>query len=244
MNISRKFKDMMPTAYIRVLYFLGLVLASPFLSAADIARLDFLGFSRDGAHLVFEQYGDGFNAPYSELYFIEVAGNRWAHKPLLSAADENGASLAQLRQRNRQAARDLFAELEISGSRHGQHLVSQSLHNLSADPHQVRFTPALPPTDENYTAYSLVLTEQDAGSDCGTAGSARMFTLRLRNEDSDSETILQQDRRLPSSRGCVLGYRIQDMYLYEQSVAVFLNIFLPGLEGQSMRYLVVTGTLP
>jgi predicted secreted protein len=213
-------------------------------AANDIAILDFIGFSRDGSHVVFEQYGAGFNAPYSEVYFIEVAANRWAHKPLLAAADENGASLAQLRQQNRQAARALFSEFDISGSRQGTQLIAHSLHNLSANPHEVRFTPEIPLTDTAYSIYRLNLEEYDAGVACGSAGQGRMFSLKLTHENSDITTLLQQDRRLPSSRGCVLGYRIQDVYFYQNALAVFINIFLPAVEGQNMRYLLVTGMLP
>ncbi|EIJ42603.1 putative secreted protein [Beggiatoa alba B18LD] len=61
-------------------------------------------------------------------------------------------------------------------------------------------------------------------------------------EDTTGLVILQADKKIPETRGCPLAYRIQDVYIYNgEYIAVFINIFSPGFEGQNMRYIVVTG---
>lgn len=215
--------------------------------AGDVANLDFLGFSKDGKYLAFEQYGitDGEGAPYSELYFIEVAANKWAAKPLILNGDEDQASgLVELRQQNRAQGKELFDKFGIPGGDSGTHLVAHNLHDLGVDLHHVRFTPGYPIGQGVYISYELTLEERAANSECFGFGQARIFTLTLTNQDSREDTVLQHDRKLPSSRGCAFGYRIQDVYLHsDKYLAVILNLFTPGYEGRNVRYLAVTGLL-
>ena len=46
---------------------------------------------------------------------------------------------------------------------------------------------------------------------------------------------------LPESRNCPHTYSIQNVYVYENRVAVFLNVYTTGFEGPDMRFLAVTG---
>jgi predicted secreted protein len=56
--------------------------------------------------------------------------------------------------------------------------------------------------------------------------------------------ILQKDADvLPKSRQCPYGYKIERVYVYQNKIAVFLNVFGQGFEGPDMRYLVVTGEI-
>ncbi len=68
-------------------------------SAADYAHFHFIGFSKNGNYLAFEEYGinDSLedSSPYSVIYIINVKENRWAIKPFksngnVSPYDENG----------------------------------------------------------------------------------------------------------------------------------------------------------
>src|SRR5215207_8757888 len=51
--------------------------------AGDYANIHFIGFSRDGKYLAFEQYGtaDGSGFPYADLYLLDVEKNVFAAKP-------------------------------------------------------------------------------------------------------------------------------------------------------------------
>lgn len=56
--------------------------------------------------------------------------------------------------------------------------------------------------------------------------------------------ILQKDTDvLPKSRSCPVGYKIEQVYIYQNKIAVFLNVFSQGFEGPDMRYMVVTGEI-
>ncbi len=79
---------------------------------------------------------------------------------------------------------------------------------------------------------------------------ASIFTLKLIEVDNSGfgekrkTFILQQDKKLPRSRGYVLGYGIQSVYVFKKHVAVFLSYSVPGFEGADVRQMVVTGILP
>jgi hypothetical protein len=77
-------------------------------------------------------------------------------------------------------------------------------------------------------------------------GSPKMFKLTLSYNEGQTQ-VLQEDKRLPPTRGCPLNYRIQDVYMYEyekkQYIAILLNVISAGFEGQDMRYLAVTALI-
>jgi hypothetical protein len=57
--------------------------------------------------------------------------------------------------------------------------------------------------------------------------------------------ILQKDGdKLPKTREDALGYKIEQVYLYQGRIAVFINVFAYGFEEAAMSYMVVTGKLP
>lgn len=57
--------------------------------------------------------------------------------------------------------------------------------------------------------------------------------------------ILQKDGdKLPKTREQALGYKIEQVYLYQGRIAVFINVFAYGFEEAAMSYMVVTGKLP
>ena len=57
-----------------------LLISVVFASAGDYANLNFIGFSKDGRYLAFEEYGiqDGSGWAYSKFYFVDVAKNAYA----------------------------------------------------------------------------------------------------------------------------------------------------------------------
>ena len=48
-------------------------------AAAEYSTPNSLGFTRDGNHFVFEEYGstDGLGAPYVNLYAIDIVRDKW-----------------------------------------------------------------------------------------------------------------------------------------------------------------------
>jgi predicted secreted protein len=123
-------------------------------------------------------------------------------------------------------------------------LVSKRFNDIGANAKQVRFSVGTPLANMPNIKYKLNLQEQDSNLSCGEVGKAKMLHLTLINEGTKKTKTLQKDNSLPEELGCPLRYRIQDVYVYhEEFVVVFLNLFQAGFEGDSMRYMVVTGTL-
>jgi predicted secreted protein len=103
--------------------------------------------------------------------------------------------------------------------------------------------PNLDNTDEFYEL-TLIPTPAKRVEGCSDV---YKFELTLLNNTEHREPrlqILQKDGdRLPKSRDCPFRYRIERVYVYIDTVAVFLNMFNPGEETPDMRYLVVTGII-
>lgn len=215
--------------------------------AGDAAGLSVLGFSKDGRYLAFEQFGveDGSGQPYAEFTFIDVPGNAYAASRV-SIDPEKFADkpLEEATHHAREQAQPALKKLHLDTPESGTRVIYHPLTDISADPHQVRFTPQSPLGGQGHDQYELRLEEADAGQDCAGLGSAKLMTLRVKNIHSGQAKILQQDKRLPASRGCVMRYRIQEVYVYQNQVAVFVNLFSPGFEGENLRFMAVTGTLP
>ena len=89
----------------RFLFAAAALFAAAGLRAGDLAELNFVGFSEDGARFAYEQFGvqDGSGFGYSQIYFVDAAKNAWAGPPV-AVEDEKGESLEAVRARARKAA--------------------------------------------------------------------------------------------------------------------------------------------
>ncbi|MFQ5632651.1 MAG: DUF2259 domain-containing protein, partial [bacterium] len=168
--------------------------------------------------------------------------NDFAARPLkLRGKEFDGSTLAGLQAQATNAMAEQLQTLQIDESNHGQTLINHPLSDLTTDGCHVRFTifPGILPAPSGYQ-YDLYLEQQSAGKKCFELD-AKIFALKLKQ--AKKTKILQQDKRLPASRGCVYKYRIERVVLYENKIAVFLNLFKPGFEGPDVRHMVVTGSL-
>jgi predicted secreted protein len=111
---------------------------------------------------------------------------------------------------------------------------------------KVVFNPNLDPYNQNTEEFyelSLIPTLIKTG-DCSDG---YKFELTLKDNTGHRNhkiQILQKDSDiLPKARNCPFGYKIEQVYIYEGKIAVFLNVFSQGFEGPDMRYLVVTGKI-
>lgn len=230
------------------IFLLGLLSWSVF--AGDAATLNFLGFSKEGKYLAFEQYGvtDGAGAPYVEIFFVDAPKNIYVAKPIKT--DDSKVSsdmlLAAVRKNTLKAAESKLKELEIDpqAENYGERVVARSPHELNAEAKRARFSVPIALGGTATAIYELRLETTKTDTDCEGVGKAEMLTLKLVYPDGKTVQTLQKDKSLPSSRGCPFSYRIQDVYFYnKQYIAVFLSMLLPGFEGQNMRYLVITGKI-
>lgn len=91
-------------------------------------------------------------------------------------------------------------------------------------------------------------TAPEAG--CGMAGSGVRSGLRLSLTFEDgvqrAPIVLQDDARVPRSRGCALGYSIEQVIVHEGALVVIVAYETDPFEGvgESIGYIAITGAYP
>ncbi len=219
--------------------------------AGDYASREIIGFSPDGTYFAFEQYGvqDGSGFPYSDIFLIDTRKDEWMKGyPIRTLIEDESVSLSQLRTRTAREVAAVRGNFRLNEP--GDHLASNPLAELSADPHRVvvnaahRFTPPV----ERPVTFELAEFEL-ASESCSqyAAGPFKGFELTLRPESGDAITM-HRDSRIPESRGCPLGYAIADILSHESdgriTYAVLLHVQTLGFEGPDSRFMAVTRQLP
>jgi predicted secreted protein DUF2259 len=96
---------------------------------------------------------------------------------------------------------------------------------------------------EEFYELSLIPSGIKTG-DCSEGYKFEMTLKDNTNHRDHKLQILQKDGDvLPKARNCPFGYKIEQVYIYEGKIAVFINVFSQGFEGPDMRYMVVTGKI-
>ena len=246
-----------------LLMVLCILVATPAnLWAGDFSTLNFIGFSKDGKYLAFEEYGtgDASGFPYANVYFVDVEKNTFVGKPFeVMFENEKATEAAAIRNVEAQAARRMRT-LKIVRGNTGKLLLAHFLTDVTYDaltdnsddsaPQKVRFEiDAYPDGQDKFYELSLnhiPVKPQGCDDDSGVY-SFNLLDLKLdyyyAKEKAEPSRILQKDDALPMRRGCALNYRIERVYYYKDKIAVFLNVYYRGFEGPDMRYMVVTGNL-
>jgi predicted secreted protein len=226
--------------------------------AGDYANLNFIGFSTDGKYLAFEEYGisDGAGFPYSNIYFINVEKNSYAAPPVLKTVkepiNENAIPTENaIRLAAKKAAAANLKKFKIVQGNAGKMVVARLLTDLNvgsvgqnneSNNQVIEFTDY---RDSSYyeREYALLLkTSEIKTKNCEYSSDAVLkLDLTLKDTKAETEKILQSDKTLPESRGCPLAYSIQNVYVYQDRIAVFVNIYMMGFEGPDMRFMTVTG---
>ena len=234
----------------------GLIASSAF--AGDASTALPVGFSQDGRYFSYIEFGtqDGSGYPYAMVKFLDVDDNSYSASPVSVIEDSESGHLArtvpQVRRYALLKSRKALAKLKISKGHLAEILASRKLTDLSAtDAGKIQFSrwPIIPGLVS--PKYEVQLTEKPAvqtgAAKCFFEENPVMLKLSVKNLDSGKEIVLQDDDKLPSSRGCVIGYRIQDVIAREDDaskVVVLLNVFTYGFEGADSRTMAVSGILP
>lgn len=224
----------------RFLFAAAMVCAASVLRAGDAAELNFIGFSGDGAHFAYEQFGvqDGSGFGYSHIFFVDAAKNAWARPPQ-GVEDEKGDPLEAVRARARKAADESLRKFGIETGNTGDHLVSHPVTDLGVEDRRAKFRLLSGPE-----AYEIRLEETPVKNEvCEDRGRPEaLLTVTL--EGGPSARVLQKDATLPRHWGtCPGGYRVQDVYVFKNTLAVFLNVYTAGFEGPDMRYMALGAPL-
>ena len=224
------------------------------LSAGDTSRLHIIGFSDNGAYFAYERYGieEGSLDAYSEVFIIDVAKNMYALPPLRIKGSIDTTHLTEIREQNIQAAARFLESFKIDRRIKGELVVYHPYTDLTYQDTRQYFSTAddsvrfLDPTDFRLTGehpeYTLLLKHFPDKRICPIWEEPAQLMELILKSGAGSKT-LQKDAHLPGSRGCVLCYRIERVYVYKDRIVVFLAATLPGFEGFSIRHVVVSGTL-
>ncbi|WP_306257683.1 DUF2259 domain-containing protein [Pararhizobium sp. IMCC21322] len=237
MSSTRLFKHL-------IAVFAGLMVSEA--SAADLAELGSTGFSDDGAYFAFEQYGiqDGSGFAYASITIVDVKTDSWVSgTPIDVVLQEDSSSPNQARASAQQKASALLSQYGVKSS-NGVLVAHNPSSEVSADPKNVRFIP-VKSTMASGTPFEVQLDtfELSAGDNCAVFGTTYGFRLLL--AVPGSVKILHEDTRIPTSRGCPLDYRIDQVYAHRLpggriALAIMLVMNTPGFEGPDGNYLAFT----
>lgn len=218
---------------------------------ADVAQESLIGFSPDGRYFAFEEYGiqDGSGFPYSNLYIVDLIKDVWvADSPYSKLLKIDLAPLKAARAVTRLKAKPSLLDLDINMP--GTVLYARGLGELRSPDISITVNipnPSHPLTGEPQHTFVLSLTNEDlAGkSDCPD----RPVGFRLVQNLDGFNTELHRDSNIPSSRGCVIDYRISRIIApsipTKANFAVALiSVFRYGFEGTDRRFIAVPVPLP
>ncbi|MCO5065863.1 MAG: DUF2259 domain-containing protein [Rhizobiaceae bacterium] len=220
--------------------------------AGDAASLEILGFSKDGKIFAFEEYGvqDGSGFPYANRFYIDTATDTYLpDTPVRVRIDDENTSVATARAQAAERGAKIIDDEELNENR-GYTAASNSITELSADPHQFVFLPrpVFPPIDEQI---ALKLEEIDfpPAKNCFDAERMEGFRLlKLAPDQPGVSTTLNDDKEVPESRGCPTGYMLGAVQTFYPTggdgvLAVLIAVERQGFEGPDHRWIAITGKL-
>lgn len=218
--------------------------------AGDVATLNVLGFSADGAIFAFEEYGiqDGSGFPYANRFYVETASDGFvAGTPIRVRIDDEEATLEAAREEAAAQGAKVIGDAELAanpGFAAGRNAVTE----FSADPYMMRVgpRPVFPPIDEELE-FRLTSIEAKTPESCAGMAEVKGFRLERISDGGAAETV-HEDRSVPASRGCPLDYSIAGIQTFfpesgQAIFAVLVAIRRLGFEGPDFRFLAVTGRI-
>lgn len=222
------------------------LLATPAL-AGDAAALNILGFSADGKVFAFEEYGiqDGSGFPYANRFYIDTASDSFLPgAPVRARLDSENATIAQAREK---AAAEGEKIMPAGALERGFTAAANAITELSADPKKIIALPQpVFPTIDKPVEIRLEEFDMAPARDCAMFEQTKGFRLlRIDPETGAQIAILHEDKRLPESRGCPLGYSLGGLQTDMRNGVMTLMIAMRtgGFEGPDHRWLAVAGKL-
>jgi predicted secreted protein len=219
---------------------LGLVLGT---QGANADELKALGFSPDGRYFAFEQGGPSDSATYSVTTVIEVDTGRPLKGSQTTYSDEERKQLAKIRA----ATAKQIKRLKISP----RDFMTISVRGINVEPFEEASIKsfALPSGWFGPETWLVLRQFKLVTQRCKDTNESPIgFALAL--ERKDSPTVqLSHDTAIPASRGCPTRYRVADVHVRRltdgaAALAVMVEDFTPGADGQNHDYTAVTARIP
>lgn len=225
----------------------GLAAGCSFAQAGDLAQLNILGFSKDGAVFAFEEYGvqDGSGFPYANRFYIDTENDSFvAGSPVRVRLEDEQAGVETAREQAKKQGETILRQAELDENR-GYTAGINAITELSADPARMAVNPrpVMPAIDEPLEFRLETLPLQQTGS-CLDVTQLVGFRL-LRIEAGGAAKTVHADTAVPKSRGCPYAYRLGAIQTFSaqnlSAFAVLIAIESVGFEGPDVRWLAVTG---
>jgi predicted secreted protein len=211
----------------------------------DEAELLVLGFSGDGRYFAFAQSGREPETwyPYASVHALDVTTDKWLpDSPISLVLKDREKTTRDARREVGETAEKRWGKLGLDTP--GVTLLERKpgepidkgdeveVTIPSIGPARLRLTPKLLPAE---------------GCE-GFAGESVGVVLDLLTFEGTRIRRLQEDSRIPSTRGCPIGYAIAEVVVLERKdrapvIAVVFAVFKVGATGIDRRYLVATADL-
>ena len=227
----------------------AIIFAAASAVAGDIAAFQSIGFSDDGGVYAFEEYGiqDGSGFPYSNIYVIDTVKDAYLPgTPIRVRLDDENAGLSDARRAAMDKARPLIGQFEL-GDNPGSLVAFNPVSEVGVEKHELRYLeyPADPALGQAYTLKIEEFSLAPSGSCVGQVDALAAFRLRLTEKDgTPADDLVYEDKGVPASRGCTVGYRLGGAVTYSPLGGAALhmalvNVLSRGFEGNDGRWIAL-----
>jgi predicted secreted protein len=219
--------------------------------AGRVTRLNVIGFSEDGRYIAYEILGpyDESGRAFSIIQIVDVVHNDFATEDIVTRTnDKVFPPETELQAANRIQAQPLLDQYGIVDGNLG--LLAYRLEQKAPWEQNIQLNKQtelrLIDDEGQIHPYTIELAQRKAETDqCDFleewGREPRIFTLTVRGQNWSR--VLQHDRVLYRSRQCPYTYAVAAVHIYGDCIAVFLNAYSLGFEGDDVNKLIVTGTL-
>ncbi|MGI9515023.1 MAG: DUF2259 domain-containing protein [Anderseniella sp.] len=224
-----------------------LAVCAPLAVAADASDRAIIGFSMDGSHFAFEEYGvqDGSGFPYANIYIIDLKNDKWVKgSPIRVIVRDENATAHTARH---QALTEAAPLIEKYGTVQPiKLLASNAVGERVTSPHKMTFKRF----HNLSTLWTVQLTEIDIEQpgECKPYSPVRGFALSTKIEGQGQAVEVYRDKKLPKSRGCPESYKLADIIAFGENenapVVVLVHKLTFGFEGRDARFIAAAVKLP
>lgn len=235
----------MPSLHLRALCcaILLFTLTAPAARAGDFATFSPFGFSADGSVFAFEEFGveDGSGFPYSNVFFIDTERDTFLNgTPFRARIHDETAELSAVRGQTVHQALSLIEQNALL-DHPGTLAAFNPPGEVVADAGRLSYRPH--PNLERQVTLSLETLPLPPRPSCvAVASDAKGFRLTFTGDDGVAR-IIQNDDRIPESRGCPTDYRLGGVMTYPVAGDVLhvalIMVLSAGFEGPNGRWIAI-----
>ena len=250
MNFQQPAVTSFPLPAAVIVLFLAFSLLPGLVLAGDTSQVKVIGFSTDGRYMAYLRYGnsDGSGQPYADLFFVDVPNNNFVKPWVLKErgredeSDDGYEKLTRVKKRALMIGESPMSKYGIRQFFTAENIIYRSQGTDKRGVFEMEFA-----TDQLDLMLRLEPREAPNSACNDLFGPPLIFTLSISDAyegENPNFKILQKDKKLYRSRGCVFSYAFNQLLVYRGGIVVFIDASVPGFEGPDVRQLVVTGTLP